>query len=59
MELGGSVPNLFYLKIGGKAEVSKNVGTVSVVREEGMMAEMRGTSEGSWALTGCVGRGSS
>lgn len=75
MELGGSVPNLFYLKIGGMAEVSKNVGTVSVVREEwmmaemrgtvsvvreeGMMAEMRGTSEGSWALTGCVGRGSS
>lgn len=59
MKLEGSVPSLFYLKTEGMAEVSKNVGTVPMVREVWMMAEMRGTNEGRWALTGCIGRGSS
>lgn len=34
------------------AEVLKSVGRVPVVREEWLVAEMRGTSEGRWALTG-------
>ncbi len=35
------------------AAVLKDVGKVPVVREEWMMAEMRGTREGRQALTSC------
>ena len=43
---------------GVMAAVLKDVGTVPVVREEWMMAVMRGTREGWQVLTSCVGRGS-
>ena len=57
LKLEGSAPGFF--RIGVMAAALKDVGTVPVVREEWMMAEMRGTSEGEQALTSCVGRGSS
>ena len=41
------------------AAVLNDMGTVPVVREEWMMAEMRGNREWRQALTSCVGRGSS
>lgn len=41
------------------AAVLKDVGTVSVMREEWMMAEIRGAREERQALTRTVGRGSS
>ena len=41
------------------AAVLKVVGTVPVLREEWMMAEVRGAREGRQALPSCVGRGSS
>jgi len=41
------------------AAVLRGVGTVPVVREEWMIAEMRGAREGRQVLTSCVGRGSS
>lgn len=53
----GSAPIFF--KIGVIAAVLKDVGTVPVVREEWMIAEMRGTREERQALTSCVGKGSS
>ncbi len=57
VEVGGVGARFF--KIGVMAAVLKDVGTVPVVREEWMMAEMRGTREGRQALTSCMGRGSS
>ena len=57
LKLEGSVPVFF--RIGVMAAVLKDVGTVPVVREEWMMAEIRGTREGREVLTSCVGRGSS
>jgi len=41
------------------AAVLNDEGTVPVVREEWMIAEMRGTREGRQALTSCVGMGTS
>ena len=57
LKLEGSAPGFF--RIGVMAAVLKDVGTVPVVREEWMIAEMRGIREGREALTRCVGRGSS
>lgn len=57
LRLEGSAPG--FVSIGVIAAVLKDVGTVTVVREEWMMAEMRGTREGREALTRTVGRGSS
>ena len=57
LKLEGSAPGFF--SFGVIAAVLKVVGKVPVVREEWMMAEMRGTREGRQALTSCAGRGSS
>ena len=57
LKLEGSAPAFF--RIGVMAAVFNDVGTVPVVREEWMMAEMRGTREGRQALTSCVWRGCS
>ena len=57
LKLEGSAPGFF--SIGVIAAVLKVVGKVPVVREEWMMAEMRGAREGRQALASCVGRGSS
>ena len=57
LKLEGSAPGFF--RIGVIAAVLKVVGKVPVVREEWMMAEMRGARGGRQALTRCVGRGSS
>ena len=56
LKLEGSAPGFF--TIGVMAAVLKSVGTVPVVREVWMIAEMRGTREGRQVLTSWVGRGS-
>ena len=56
LKLEGSAPGFF--TIGVMAAVLKGVGTVPVVREVWMIAEMRGTREGRQVLTSWVGRGS-
>ena len=57
LKLEGSSPGFF--RIGVMAAVLKDVGTVPAVREEWMIAQMRGIKKGREALTRCVGRGSS
>ena len=52
----GSEPG--FLRIGETAAVLKGKGTEPVVREEWMIAEMRGSSEGRQDMTRAVGRGS-
>ena len=53
----GSAPGFF--RMGVIAADFKGAGTVPVVREEWMIAEMRGIREGRQAITRSVGRGSS
>ena len=48
-----------FFRIGVIASVLNDEGTIPVVREEWMMAEMRGAREGRQDLTRTVGRGSS
>ena len=57
LKLLGSEPGFF--RIGVTAATLKGEGKVPVVREEWMMAEMRGRREGRQDLTREVGRGSS
>ena len=56
LKLLGSEPG--FLRIGETAAVLKGEGTEPVVREEWMMAAIRGSSEGRQDMTRAVGRGS-
>jgi len=57
LKLVGSAPGFFRIRV--ITAVLNDVGTVPVVREEWMMAEMRGAREGWQDFTRTVGRGSS
>ena len=52
LKLEWSAPDFF--RIGVMAAFLKDLGTVTVVREEWMIAEIRETREGRQAITNCV-----